>query len=154
MSENGGGAALTTESADNIDVALVVNGQINLHRTHPNLYLGISTFALIDLALGVCFLVFTPTFQVYGMPYQLWGVIYLVLGICQIIFLNFYRSLPLVRVTMACSITFALFFGVGTLQPVFEGNASPQLMILYAGVAALQLPLLLEPFINPWTAKR
>lgn len=145
---------LSTNESTPVNDQLVVNGSINIRKTHPNLYLGISTFALMDLALGLNFLLFTPTFHVYGMPFWLWGVIYLTLGISQLVFLNLYRSLPLVRVTMASSITFALFFGVGTLQPVFEGVASPQLMILYAGVAALQGPLLLEPFINPWTAKR
>lgn len=149
-----GSHALSTTEPGSLDESIVVKGTINIRKTHPNLYLGISTFALMDLALGLNFLFFTPTFHVYGMPFVLWGVIYLALGISQLIFLNVYRKLPLVRVTMACSITFALFFGVGTLQPVFEGLASPQLMILYAGMAALQLPLLLEPFINPWTAKR
>lgn len=147
-------AALSTVEPGLLDEKLIVSGTINIRKTHPNLYLGITTFALIDVALGLCFSFFHPTFPVYGMPYQLWGVIYLALGISQLVFLNFYRRLTGVRVTMVCSIIFALFFGFGTLQPVFEGNASPQLMILYAGIAALQIPLVLEPFINPWTARR
>jgi len=49
---------------------------------------------------------------------------------------------------------YLLFFGVGTAQPVLSGKTSAQLLVLYCGLAALQIPLLIEPFINPWTAKR
>ena len=148
-------AALTTGPQEpDIDEGLVVNGSIDVRKTHPNLYLAVSTFALISVALGVNFWAFHPAFQVYGMPNGVWGSIFLALGIGKLIFLNLYRRLRMVRAVMACAVAYMLFFGVGTTQPVFDGKASVQLLILYVGLAALQIPLLIEPFINPWTAKR
>ena len=147
--------ALTTTDENDLDAGLVVNGgRIDVRKTHPNLYLAVSTLALVSVALGVNFWVFNPAFQVYGASNRVWGSIFLLLGIGKLVFLNAYRRLPLLRATMAAAVAFMLFFGVGTLEPVLEGDASAQLLILYVGLSVLQIPLLLEPFINPWTARR
>lgn len=165
MDEEGGGsgAALTTETADDIDAALVVNGQVNLHRTHPTLYRLVMSIAVIQVALGLNFLIgkdvlgltsFTPAFYVWGMPNWLWATFFLAIGGSKLVFLNLYRSLRLTRATMALAVAYLSFFALGTMQPALEGKGSLQLPILYAGMVALNVWLLLEPFINPWTAKR
>lgn len=147
-------SVLTTDTDVPLDQALVVSGHPNLRKTHPNLWRSIMGLAVLNLALGVNFFAFTPTFFVWDQPNELWGSIFLALGISMIVFLNVYRRLRLVRITMALAVGYITFFGLGTMQPAFEGKGSLQLPLLYAGLVALQLPLLLEPFINPWTARR
>jgi len=145
---------LTSQDDLAIDEVLIVKGSINVRKTHPNLYLAVSTLALISVALGFNFWVFNPAFAVYGASNRIWGTIFLAIGIGKFVFLNLYRHLPLLRATMACAVAFMLFFGAGTLEPVLRGEASAQLFILYVGLSVLQIPLLIEPFINPWTARR
>jgi hypothetical protein len=160
MSESGGGTgsvepALTTApDAPDIDVALVVNGTINVRKTHPNLYLNITVFGLLSIALGINFWVLSPTFLIFDFPNWFWGTIFLTLGTVKLFFLNFYRCLKLVRGAMAFAVGYLLFLGLGTMQPFLEGTGSLQLPILYLGCALLQSAVLLEPFINPWTARR
>jgi hypothetical protein len=141
-------------SAPDIDEGLVVNGSIRLSQTHPSLYRSIMLLSTGSILMGLNFWIFNPAFLVYDLPNQLWGSIFLTLGIAEIVFLNLYRRLRLVRATMAFSIAYFAIFGLGTAQPVFEGKASLQLPILYGGLVVLYLVLLLEPFINPWTARR
>jgi hypothetical protein len=131
----------------------VVNGTINLRYTHPNLYRMLISLSLVSITLGLNFFIFNPTFYVYNRSNYLWGTIFIVLGVSKIVFLNFYRSLKLVRICMATDFAYILFFGLGTMQPVLEGKGSMQLPILYFGFAFTILALLIEPFINPWTAK-
>jgi hypothetical protein len=160
MSELGGGTgaaepALTTAPSEpDIDEALVVQGAIKLRLTHPNLYRTVMLFAVLSIALGLNFWILAPTFWIYDQPNALWGTIFLVLGIAKIVFLNFYRRLRAVRATMAFAVAYFLFLSVGTSQPFVEGQGSLQLPIVYLFCAVIQIPLLLEPFINPWTAKR
>jgi hypothetical protein len=158
MSEQGGGTsepALTTApSAPDIDEGLVVNGSIFIGRTHPNLYRTVMLFAVLSIALGLNFWILAPTFWIYDLPNALWGTIFLALGTAKIVFLNFYRRLRAVRATMAFAVAYFLFLSVGTGQPFVEGQGSLQLPFLYLFCAVIQIPLLLEPFINPWTARR
>jgi hypothetical protein len=148
-------AAITSEKpALNIDNGLIVNGDISVRRTHPTLYRSTMFLATLNIALGLNFFAFEPTFYVYDQPHELWGTIFIALGVAQIVFLNFYRHLRLMRATMALSMGYMAAFGLGTMQPAFEGKGSLQLPIVYGGFVAFQLALLLEPFINPWTAKR
>jgi hypothetical protein len=144
----------TAASAPDIDHALIVNGQINIRKTHPNLYRIVMTFAILNIALGLNFWVLSPTFQIFNLPNSLWGTIFLVLGSAKLVFLNICRRLRLVRACVATAIAFMFFLGAGTMQPFFEGDGSLQLPILYFGCALLQFPMLVEPFLNPWTAKR
>jgi hypothetical protein len=129
------------------------NGTINLRNTHPGLYRATMVAATASILLGLNFFFLTPTFQVYEASYTIWASVFLGLGVFKIVFLNARRNLKLVRLFMALSVSFLLFFGIGTMQPWIEGEGSLQLPILYLALALLQLPLLLEPFINPWTAR-
>lgn len=156
-------ATLSTTESEKLDEGLIVNGTIDIRKTHPTLYRLVMSIALIQIALGLNFLVgkdvlgltsFQPAFFVWDMPNELWAAFFLAIGLGKIVFLNFYRSLRLTRAIMAFAVAFLLFFAVGTMQPAFEGNGSLQLPILYGGIVALNVWLLLEPFINPWTAKR
>ena len=152
--EGGSVASITTEDEQDLDATLIVNGSIDVRKTHPNLYLAVSTLAGISVALGFNFWIFNPAFAVYGTSNRVWGSIFLLIGISKFVFLNLYRRLPLLRATMAVAVAFMLFFGIGTLEPVFQGKASVQLLILYLGLSLIQIPLLIEPFINPFTARR
>jgi hypothetical protein len=124
----------------------------DLRRLHPALYRAVMTFAIGALALGVNFLVFTPTFLIFGMPNQLWGVLLVGIGVAQVTFLSFKR---IKGVRMALSLGFALYviLAFGTSQPLLEGKGSLQLPIMYATLAVLLVPLLLEAPVNPWTKK-
>lgn len=129
-------------------------GTIDIRKTHPNLYWLVMTLALVGLALGLNFIFLHPTFPIYGASNYLWGGIFLGIAFGKIISLNLYRRLRLVRGIMAFAVAYMMFLALGTMQPYLEGVGSLQLPILYAGMSALQIPLLLEPFINPRTAKR
>lgn len=144
----------TVDVMSEIDAQLIVHGRINLWRTHPNLYLAVTTLAVVNIALGLNFLLLDPTFLIYGSPNQLWGAIFIALGVSKLVFLNVARRLRAVRAVMATAVAYLLFLGVGTAEPFYEGLGSLQLPILYVSLAALQIPLVIEPFINPWTAKR
>lgn len=135
-------------------------GEINIRKTHPNLYWLVMTLALVELALGVNFAGGTlaswfpsPTFPIYEAPNILWGAIFLGVSLSKFVFLNVYRRLRLVRLSMAIEVGFMLFLAWGTAEPGMTSKGSFQLPIIYAGLALLQVPLLLEPFINPLTAR-
>lgn len=127
--------------------------EINVRKTHPNLYWILMVLSLAGIALGLNFIYFNPTFHIFDTPNIVWGAIFLVSGIARIIALNVYRRLRFVRATMAFSAAYMGFLAIGTGQPWIEGVGSLQLPIMYALVALIQVPLLFEPFINPETAK-
>lgn len=124
----------------------------NLRATHPNLYRALMTIGVIEFALGLNFLLTTPTFEQFNIPKNVIGAGFLVLGLGFLVFLNVRRSLRTVRVLLIVGIGYMLFWGVGTTETFFKGESSLQLCILYFGLAAIQAPLLLEPFFNPVTA--
>lgn len=95
----------------------------------------------------------SPTFLIYAQPNAVWAVSFLAIGASKLIFLNVYRRLRLVRLCMAVEVAFMMYLAWGTTQPYFTGKGSLQLPILYGVLALLQVPLLLEPFINPLTAR-
>lgn len=142
------------EGSVELDEKLIVNGSIYLWHTHPNLYLAVTTLAAINIALGLNFVFLQPTFLIYDSPNLLWGLIFLTLGVGKLVFLNVVRKLKAVRAVMAFAVAYMIFLGVGTTTPFFEGSGSLQLPIMYLSLAALQIPLIVEPFINPWTARR
>lgn len=129
-------------------------GEINIHATHPNLYWLVMIQATAGAALGLNFIFLSPTFPIFDMPNDLWGAIFLALSAGRIISLTLVRRMRMVRAFIAASTVYTMFLAFGTMQPWIEGRGSLQLPILYASMSALQIPLLLEPFINPWTAKR
>lgn len=126
--------------------------EIDIRKTHPNLYRLEMVISIMSFMLGLNFIINTPTFLIFDLPNVLWGTIFLVLSSCEVVFLNIIRRLRYVRACMAFSVTYMMFLAAGTTQPFFEGVGSLQLPILYAGVSAARMPLMLEPFINPWTS--
>lgn len=154
--ETSGGASRSTDpilGSSSSDKKAYDGQRVDVRKSHPNLYWMIMTYAVGNIALGINFLVFTPTFLVYHLPNWVWSAIFLTLGISKIILLNVHRHLKLTRLFMAAAIAFFLFFSVGTAEPFMEGKGSLQLPILYVLLAMLQIPVLIEPFINPWTKK-
>lgn len=131
-----------------------LTSEIDIRKTHPNLYWLVMILAVGGLALGLNFIVNQPTFLIYDAPNWLWGVIFLAIGTAKIFFLNVYRRLRAVRLCMAFAISYMMFLACGTTQPFLEGSGSLQLPILYAMASAVQMPLLFEPFINPWTSRQ
>lgn len=129
------------------------NGSVNLRKTHPNLYRLVMGIALMYVALGINFLVFTPTFFVWDQPNELWAAIFLGLGVGLIVFLNLIRRPHALQITMAVAVFYTLFFACGTMQPAFEGKGSAQLPILYVGLGVLVAVMLLEPVVNTWTRR-
>lgn len=109
--------------------------------------------SLVGIALALNFFFARPTFSIWSAPNAIWASIFLVSSANCIVALNVYRRLRWVRYTMAFSAIYMLFLAVGTSVPGWEGNASFQLPIVYAGLAAIQIILLWEPFLNPETAK-
>lgn len=126
---------------------------ISIRKTIPLLYWSVTVYALIALALGLNFILLQPTFLIFGAPNELWGVIFLALGVSKIIALNFYRRLRLIRGLMSFKITYMMFLALGTSQPYIEGKGSLQLPIMYAGISALQIVLLLLPSVIKWSSK-
>lgn len=145
---------LTTNGTEDIDQSIVVNGNIDIRKTHPNLYLMVMTLGAIDVLLAANFYWLNPTFEVYHLKNYVWASVFLTLGLAKWWFLNFKRSLRVVRMTMAFAVSFLVFFAIGTAEPWLDGVGSLQLPIMYLGMAAVQIPMLLEPFLNPWTARR
>lgn len=125
----------------------------SLRLLHPNLWRATMTTALWMFGLGVNFLIFTPTYDIFGMPNQLWAALALLIAGTELVCLNFILVLRYVRMAMALSIWLSCVLAVGTCQPFIEGVGSLQLPIMYAGLAALQFPLLLEAPVNPWTKR-
>lgn len=122
---------------------------VNIRLSHPNLYRGITTFAVINVALALNFFYANPTFNPFEIDKNIVGVVFLTLGIGKLIFLNLHRSLRVVRGLMAVEIAFMVFWGVGSSITFFTGQTSLQLFVLYLGMAVNELFLLLEPPANP-----
>lgn len=112
------------------------------------------TFALVEVALALNFwLGPPPTFKPYGISAALVGAVFLLLGGLQLVFLNVFRDLRLVRIVLAVSIGFTFFWGVANTQQGFAGNASFQLPIMYLGMCFAQYPWLVEAPVNPMTER-
>lgn len=158
--------AISTKNPGNndIDDKLVVVGRIDVRKTHPNLYWLRMLLAIVCVLLGLNFLVSSlpwswaearaPTFLIYGMPPELWGATFLLLGATELLFLNVWRRLKPVRLCLSSSVFLFFAVGVGTCQPFYDGEGSLQLPIFYFALMLLHLPVIVEPFINPWMAAR
>lgn len=133
-------------------VAVDVPTKPNLKFTNPNLFISLITFAIISIAIAVNFQLTTPTFQQYGIPKEALGAAFGSIGLAQLFFLLVWRKLKAVRIAVVLNIAAMVFWGIGTTQTFFEGTSSLQLCVLYFGLAALQVPLLMEPYFNPVTA--
>lgn len=133
------------------------NGEINIAKTHPTLYRILTVLSIVGILLAVNFFaglvdVLRPTFSIWSVPNSAWATIFLVSSVSTIVALNVYRRLRWVRRMMAFTAAYMMFLTIGTSVPGWEGNASFQLPIVYGGLAAIQVVLLFEPFVNPETA--
>lgn len=128
--------------------------KLNIRNSHPGLYHSIMTVSIASIALAANFWASNPTFNPYGIDKNLIGVVFAVLGVSQLVFLNLVRNLRMVRIGLAVSIGWMLFWGATNTQQFFAGNASLQLPILYVALAVLQIPLLIESPVNPMTRRR
>lgn len=145
---------LTSNGNDDIDQAIVVNGEIDIRKTHPNLYWMVMIVAVVCVLLAANFFWLKPAFEVFHLSNYVWATAFLALGVAKILFLNVYINLHAVRMTMGFSVGYIFFFAVGTCEPWIDGEGSLQLPIIYLGMAAVQFVMLIEPFLNLWTAKR
>lgn len=128
----------------------VVNEK-NMRLSHPNLFRSITVMAFISIGLGLNFIFTNPTFNPYNIPKELTGTIFLVLGIARLIFLIVNHNLRMLRMVMSTGIAWNVFWGVGTSITFFQGKTSLQLFVLYMGLSFLELFLLVEPSINPYS---
>lgn len=126
--------------------------RVKIRATHPALYRAIMTLSLMSVALAVNFWTSNPTFN--PLPKNLVGVIFMALGLTQLIFLNVFHQLRSVRITLTLSLAFMLYWGLINARQAFAGDASFQLPILYVALAVLQIPLLVEPPVNPMTERK
>lgn len=127
--------------------------RVNVRKTHPTLYHAIMTLSIASVALAVNFWTTNPTFNPFGIPKNLVGCVFFLFGVTQIVFLNVFRDLRLVRISLACSIGWNFIWGLANTQQWFNGNASLQLPILYVALSIVRIPLILEPPVNPMTEK-
>lgn len=123
---------------------------VRLGRTHRNLYLAYTGYAILDLALGLNFLFLHPVFDPLGIPKMPVGVIFVALGVAKLILLNLWRNMDVLRAVTAANLA-ALFFWCGalTLSYFQLHQTSLQLPITYLALGIIGLPLLAEPFVNP-----
>lgn len=130
----------------------MVNGEINVLRTHPNLYWQLTAFAVVGFGFGLNFFLFNPTFLIWHTPSEIWGAIFLLSSANRLVALNT-RRLGWLRLTMGFQMAYFAFLAVGAGEVWLDGKGSLQLPIALAGYALVQFPLMFEPFLNPETAK-
>lgn len=127
--------------------------KVDIRKTHPNLYRGITILAITFIALGINFILATPTFAPLNLPYTAVGTLFLALGVTKLIFLNFIRIVKLIRVVMAFEIGVMFVWAWFNTQQFWSGNASLQLPIAYMAISLFEICLLVEPAFNPVTEK-
>lgn len=128
--------------------------RVNLRKSHPGLYHSILTVGCMGVALACNFWFTRPTFNPYGIDKNIIGTVFAVIGLSQIVFLVVARDLRMVRLTLAISVGWMLFWGLSNTQQFFAGKSSLQLPILFLVISALQFPLLVESPVNPFTEKQ
>lgn len=128
--------------------------RVNLRKTHPGLYRGIMLFSLFCLATSLNYFFSKPTFNPYGIPKESIGLVYLSISLVLLVLMNIFRNLKLVRITMALSSGFLVFWGISNTQQAFAQKASFALPILLVYIALSLIRDLLEPPVNPMTRRR
>lgn len=123
----------------------------NIFVTHRSLYLQLMLVAVASVALGLNYFLTTPTFKPYDIPSSTIGIVFLITGVGYIVFLNLFRNLKIVRIVMAISAGYYMFWGITNSQQFFLGKASLAFPVIFILVAGLQFVLMLEPSINPMT---
>lgn len=127
--------------------------KVRIRNTHPALYRSIMTLATMSVLLAANFWTSTPTFNPFGFNKNVIGGIFFTLGASQLLFLNVLHDLRKVRLILAVSLSFFMFWGLSNTQQAFAGKASFQLPILLVSFAVLHLPLLVESPVNPMTRR-
>lgn len=126
---------------------------INIRKSHPGLYRGIMLFLFFCLATSLNYFFSKPTFNPYGIPKELIGLIYLSISLVLFVLLNLLRNLKLVRITLALSSGFLIFWGISNTQQGFAHKASFALPILLVYIALSLVNDLLQSSVNPMTRK-
>lgn len=127
--------------------------RIQLRRTHPNLFRGSLTLALVFLALGMNIVVFHPTFNQYGLVNWVSGL-FAVFSVIQLYALASKR-LFLLRLSQAAIVVVATAWaGALTLFTFTTHKTSLALPICFYGLAVLQLLQLIEPATNPQNVRK
>lgn len=106
------------------------------------------------VALALNFWFTNPTFNPYGVDKNIIGFVFAAIGVAQMMFLAVFRDLRMVRMMLAVSLGWFMFWGLSNTQQFFAGKSSLQLPILFVVVSALQVPLLTESPVNPFTEKK
>lgn len=125
------------------------HNKVKIHKTHPNLYYAMTVLSLGCIALAANFWTSNPTFNPYHIPKNVVGVVFFALGIGRLMFISIFQNLAWLRRMQALTVMIFLFWGGANIQQWVNGKASLQLPILYAIIAAREIPLLLESPINP-----
>jgi hypothetical protein len=133
--------------------SLLNGGHVDLRKTHLNLWRMAFLLAVGELLLGANFLLLQPTYPIFHAPNELWGICFVVVAVSQMLALLVVHSLAFVRGCMSVAVAYTLIVAVGACEPWLDGVGSLQLAILYGGMAVIQIPLILEPFLNPMTNK-
>lgn len=121
---------------------------------HPTLWKVYLTYALGSILAGLNFIYLTPAFMPFDMPKWPVGLIFLSCGVIELLLLLFVSSATWLRRSMALTV-FIYLFWVGALTYDFfaRSQTSMQLPIFVLIGATVALFSLIEPFINPATAK-
>lgn len=144
------------------DKSMVVNGSVNVRLTNPDLYRNAMLSGVVSLLMGLNFLlgaipggiIPAPTFFVYDQSNFLWAGCFFALAALKLVTLTLRHNDRLLRLWLWLSSVYLVFFALGTCQPFADGKGSLQLPLLYATWAFVCLYTLLNPLINPWTARR
>lgn len=125
-----------------------------MRNTHPNLYKTYVAYAALSIALGLNFLFLTPTFMPLEVPKWPIGLLLLGCGLTKLVLLARNSSNIWLRRSMALSVAIYSFWAMALTFDFFRlFQTSMQLPLTYIGLSSLGVLLLLEPFINPATAK-
>lgn len=132
--------------------------RVNLRKSHPLMFRVSLAIACIQSALALNFwglgLLPAPTFNPYGFDKNLVGMTFAVVALAQIVTLFLSRNLRVIRAMSAVSLGWMLGWAFTNTDQVFAGDASLQLPILLTGLAVIQLLLMAEPPVNPFTKRR
>lgn len=127
---------------------------VDIRKTHPALYRTLMVVASMGIALSLNFWLSHPTFNPYGISKNVIGVVFFLLGFSQLVFLNVVRDLRMVRLNVAVSIAWMMFWGLSNAQQFIAGKASLQLPILFITLSILQIPWSVEAPVNPMTERK
>lgn len=125
----------------------------SLRETHPNLYRTYLVYAAASIALGLNFILLTPTFMPLDMPKWPVGLLFFGCGVSKLALLLTNSHNSWMRASMALSVFIYFFWGgILTFEFFRLSQTSLQLPLTYIALAALGILLLTEPFSNPATS--